>query len=51
MQQILLEDLQKWKLFAWFVPHALTAKQKEQHLNPAYDLIKMIRSDPNFLAL
>ncbi len=34
-QQILQEDLQKWKLHAWFVLHALTAEQKEQRLNHA----------------
>ncbi len=49
MQQILCEDLQKWKLCAWFVPHALTPEQKEQRLNHAYDLIETIKSDPNFL--
>ncbi len=49
MQQILCEDLQKWKLCAQFVSHALTARQKEQHLKHAYDLIETIKSDPNFL--
>ncbi len=49
MQQILREDLQKQKLFARFVPHALIAKQKEQRLNDAYDLTKTIKSDSNFL--
>ncbi len=49
VQQILHEDLPKWKLCAWFVWYALTAKQKEQRLNHAYDLIEMIKSNPNFL--
>ncbi len=51
VQQILCEDLQKWKLCTWFVPHALTAKQKEQCLNHAYDLIETIENDSNFLGL
>ncbi len=33
----------------WFVPHALTAEQKEQHLNHAYDFTETTKSDPNFL--
>ncbi len=49
VQQILWEDLQKWELCVQFVPHALTAKQKEQRLNHAYNLIETIKSDPNFL--
>ncbi len=33
-----------------FVPHALTAEQKEQQrLNHTYDLTETIKSDPNFL--
>ncbi len=48
-QQILREDLQKWKLYVWFVPLVLTAEQKEQHFNHAYDLIETIKSDPNIL--
>ncbi len=44
MQQILRKDLQKRKLCAWFVLHSLTAKQKEQRLHHAYDLIEMIKS-------
>ncbi len=32
-----------------FLSHALTAEQKEHHLNHAYDLIETIKSDPNFL--
>ncbi len=51
MQQILREDLQKWKLCAWYVPHTLTAEYKKQCLNNAYDLIETIKSDPNFLTL
>ncbi len=49
VQQILREGLQKWKLCTWFVPHALTAEQKEQSLNHAYNLIETIKSNPNFL--
>ncbi len=49
VQQISCEDLQKWKLCVWFVPHALPAKQKEQCLNQTYGLIEMIESNPNFL--
>ncbi len=49
VQQIFREDLLKWKLYMRFVPHALTAKQKEEHLNHAYDLIEMLKRDPNFL--
>ncbi len=49
MQQILREDLQKWKLCAQFVPHALTVEQKEQRLNHIYDLIETIKNDSNFL--
>ncbi len=49
MQQILHEDLQKWKLCVRFVSDALTAEQKEQCLNHAYDVIETIKSDPNFL--
>ncbi len=48
-QQILSEDLQKWKLHMRFVSHAFTAKQKEQCLNHAYNLIETIKGDPNFL--
>ncbi len=48
VQQILCEDLQKRKLCAWFVPHALTAKQKEQCLNHTYDITEKIKSNPNF---
>ncbi len=48
LQQI-LQDLQNWKLFGWFVLHSLTAKQKEQGFNHAYNLIEMIKSDTNFL--
>ncbi len=33
VQQILRDDLQKQKLCVRFVPHALTAEQKEQRLN------------------
>ncbi len=43
VQQILREDLQKWKLCLQFVLHALTAEQKEQHRNHTYDLTAMIR--------
>ncbi len=49
VQQISRDDLQKWKLRAWSVPHALIAKQKEQRLNHPYNLIETIKSDPNFL--
>ncbi len=49
LQQILREDLQNWKLCAQFVPHALIAKQKEERLNHTYNLIEMIKSNPNFL--
>ncbi len=31
------------------MPHALTANQKEQCLNHAYNLLETIKSDPNFL--
>ncbi len=48
-QLILREDLPKWKLCVWFVPHALIAEQKEQCLNHAYNLIETSKSDPNFL--
>ncbi len=51
VRQILWEDLQKQKLCTQFVPHALTAEQKEHCLNRAYDLIEMIKSNPNFLDL
>ncbi len=49
VQQILRKALQRRKLCAWFVPHALTAEQKKQHLNQAYDLTETIKSDLNFL--
>ncbi len=49
MQQILCEDLQKWKLCVQFVLHALTAEQKEQRLNHTHDIIEMTKNDPNFL--
>ncbi len=49
VQQILREDLQKWKLHARFVPYELTAEQKEQCLNHTYNLIEMIKNGPNFL--
>ncbi len=49
VQQILCEDLQKQKLCAQFLQHALTAEQKEQRFNYAYDPIETIKSDPNFL--
>ncbi len=49
VQQILCENLQKWKLCTWFVPRVLTAKQKEQRLDHAYNLIETIKSDPNIL--
>ncbi len=49
MQQILCEDLQKQKLYQWFVLYALTAKQKEERLNHTYGLTKTNKSDPNFL--
>ncbi len=49
VQQILREDLHKWKLCVRFVSHLLTAKQKEQCFNYAYDFIETIKSDPNFL--
>ncbi len=49
VQQILHEDLRKWKLCAQFVPHTLTAEQNEQHLRNAYDLIETIKRDPHFL--
>ncbi len=49
VQQIMCEDWQKRKLCVWFVLYALTAEQKEQHLNYAYDLTEMIKSDLNFL--
>ncbi len=45
-QQIMYEDLQKWKLCVRFVPHALTAEQKEQRLN--HDLIETIKSTQTF---
>ncbi len=49
MQQIVCEDLQKWKLCMQFVLHALTAEQKKQRLNHTYNLIETIKSGPNFL--
>ncbi len=49
VQQILHEDLWKWKLCAQFVLHTLTAKQKEQRLNHTFDLIKTIKNYPKFL--
>ncbi len=51
VQQILCEDSQKWKICMWFVSHALTAEQKEQHLNHTYDLIERIKNDPTFWTL
>ncbi len=51
VQQILRENLQKWKLCVWFVHHALTAERKEQSLNHAYDLIGTIESNPYFWIL
>ncbi len=45
VQQILCEDLQKRKLCAQFVPHVLTAEQKEQRFNHAYGLIETIKSN------
>ncbi len=49
VQQILRENLQKWKLCLQFVPQASTAEQKEQRLYHAYDLTETIKSDANFL--
>ncbi len=49
VQQILRKDWHKSKHCVWFVPHTLTAKQKEQRLNHAYEFIETIKSDPNFL--
>ncbi len=49
VQQILREDLQKRNLCVWFVPRALTAKQKEQRHNHTYELIETIERNLNFL--
>ncbi len=44
----ILSDLKK-KLCARFVPHALTAEQREQCIVHAKYLLEMIAHDPNFL--
>ncbi len=48
VQLILCEDLQKWKLCTWFVPHALTAKQKEQPSITLTILLKRSRETQTF---
>ncbi len=48
VQQVLRKALQKWKRCVWFVPHALTAKQKEQRLNHAYTLLKRSKASQTF---
>ncbi len=47
VQQILSEDLQKWKLCVWFASHTLTAEQKEQCLNHT-TLLKQLKATQTF---
>ncbi|XKL64661.1 hypothetical protein PGB90_004747 [Kerria lacca] len=45
----ILEDLKKKKLYARFVPHALTNEQKEERMEVSRDLLQTCKTDPNFL--
>jgi hypothetical protein len=45
---ILNEDLGKRKLCARFVPHSLTAEQREDGVTSCQDIIAMANADKNF---
>jgi len=47
--QILKEDLRKRKLCAHFVPHSLTAEQREYQVTSCQEVIAMADKYKNFL--
>ena len=47
---IVREDLEKRKICSRFVPHSLTAEQKERRMECAKDFINSCHQDPSFLA-
>ena len=47
--QILVENLGKRKLASWFVLHALSDDQRDEHVQYAKDIIKTARRNKNFL--
>jgi len=49
-QKILTEDLQIRCVTAKFVPHLLTAEQKDDHVSICTDLSDQAQNDPNFMS-
>ena len=50
-QKILTEDLQMRHVTAKFVPHLLTAEQKDNCMSVCTDLHEQAQNDPNFMSL
>ena len=50
MPEILTEDLQMRHVSAKFVPHLLTAEQKDDRMSICADLRKRAQNDPNFMS-
>ena len=49
-QKILTADLQMRRVSAKFVPHLLTAEQKDDHVSICTDLRERAQNDPNFMS-
>lgn len=47
-QRIIRQDLQKKKICARFVPHALTSEQRKQRVAHSHELLKMAKTHQNF---
>jgi len=48
VRKIVFEDLWKRKVCSHFIPHSLTAEQKDQRIAACRDLIATADSDPDF---
>jgi len=48
VRRIVVEDLRKWKICSHFVPHSLTAEQKDRRIAACRDLIATADSDSEF---
>jgi hypothetical protein len=48
VRKIVNEDLKKRKVCSCFVPHSLTAEQKQDQAAECHDLVEMADSDSDF---
>jgi len=48
VRKIVVEDLQKQKIYSRFVPHSLTPEQKDRRIAACQGLIAIADNDPDF---